>query len=135
MNREDARFGRPDLAVVIKRHIAAILTGETSVSKQFRDATVRSGHLPIFCDMGGCLLLATDGRVHEFDFEANEVKPVEREADRRFTYAEAARVYIDLSALREEVGSRCDVCGGSGWIVVRSVRCSDCDGTGRLAPS
>ncbi len=96
-------------------------------------AARRTGGLPVYADIGGCLLITPDGAVLEYAFEGESVTRVTDRSSIRLACAAAAEKHPELAELMPRDGSRCRVCDGTGRAGPMQLRCGVCDGTGRVA--
>jgi hypothetical protein len=95
-------------------------------------ATVADG-LPVYCDIGGCLVIRADGRVVEFRSATGDVCEIEDLSWLRLAAASAADRYPELAEIRPKRPSKavdCDVCMGVGLLRATSLRCKACMGLG-----
>lgn len=95
-------------------------------------AAIASRALPIYRDMGGCVLLRPDGVLLEHAWEDVESRPLTHPTVRTAALLAAGRRFPALSGLRPSpVGSLCAACSGTGR--VEGLVCSACGGTGRVS--
>lgn len=117
---------------VVRSAIRAITGASTD---QPRDIAARATQaLPVYADLGGCLLLTPAGDVLEYRFEEADVKMVGDSRSIRLARAAAATEYPALADLRPTDGTTCAACEGTGNIGLARARCGECDGTG-LVPA
>jgi hypothetical protein len=96
-------------------------------------AALRTGGLPVYCDMGGCLVILPSGDVLEYQFEGEVVTPVLDRPSIRLACAAAAEKYQALADLMPTDGATCATCNGTGRLGPMRLRCGVCDGTGLVA--
>jgi len=108
------------------------LIATTSVAK----APAVAGALPVYEDLGGALLLRSDGSVVHVDDETGAMREVaQTERWYRLALVAATERFPELSVLRPERGlsdKGCESCGSTGSI--RGVRCGVCLGLGWVTP-
>jgi len=108
----------PDLARTIATLARAV--AESSPWDHLRTAAIRVPGLPVYADMGGVLVIKSDGSVALYREEQDLVEPVDRDPWRTLALIQAARTYpAELHALQP---TRPD----------DAIPCEDCDGTGEL---
>lgn len=87
--------------------------------------------LPVYCDIGGCLVITADGEILEYEFEGGGISRVTDRASVRLARAAAAQAHGSLADLMPTDGVTCTACKGTGWLA--KLRCGMCDGTGLVA--
>ena len=123
----------------------------SKVVAQFRDEIVRDqahplrraaivgGGLPVYCDMGGCLVITPEGEIQGYRGAEDTVQPVTDPKWRRLALVAAASKYSPLSALRPPRPTEsqvCPVCGGDGKAEDdQSAWCGCCWGMGWIVPN
>lgn len=117
-------------AAVIRELIREVLAGAGGVSPLERDVARRTGGLPVYCDIGGCLVISSEGDVLEFAFADDRVTGMLDGESIRLARAIAAERYPQLSKLRPVDGELCTACAGTGRLEPFGVRCGECQGTG-----
>lgn len=116
---------------LIERLVRAVAESPDT-PEAYRNAARQTGALPVHCDMGGCLAIAPDGEIVEFDPETESVQPVRDEVWRRRALVKAARRYEalrDLQPQKPADARACAACGGQG-VVVDDLDCAECAGLG-----
>lgn len=105
-----------DLARTIEALARAV--AETSPWAHLRAAALRVPGLPVHADMGGVLVLRSDGSVALYDEEHGRVEPVDRDPWRTLALIQAAKKYPaelrDLPPARPHDAVPCEDCGGTG---------------------
>jgi hypothetical protein len=119
----------PDLSATVEALARAAARRDDDDA--IRRAAQETGGLPVYCDMGGCLILATDGRVLQFTPEDGATKPVTDRVWMRVALTAAADRYSALSSLRP-LGVQCPICHGSGTLEGTAARCANCGGSGTV---
>ena len=110
-----------------------IASGVHATTHIFREVARRTGGLPVYGDIGGCLVLAPDGQVIGYDLNDEAVAPVTDPSWIRVACITAAEKYPALAGLKP-VGDRlCDACAGTGRVLDGQARCGECNGGGWLA--
>jgi hypothetical protein len=117
-------------ADAIHHLVSATLDG---IQGPARAAAVRTNGLPVYCDIGGCLVITQEGRVLEYAFEGEQVSDITDRPSVRLACAVAAEKYPALADLRPTDGSFCKTCNGTGRLGPMQLRCGVCDGTGLVA--
>jgi hypothetical protein len=105
--------------------------GTDAESDDVRAAAKLTGGVPVYADIGGILIVLTDGRVVHFDPDTHIVTPVTDTKWRRVALANAARKFPELATLlpaRPTDARSCTVCGGTG--VLLGANCGSCSGLG-----
>lgn len=97
-----------------------------------REASLCTDGLPVYMDLGGCLLITPDGSVLEFAPETAAVSVVTDPSWIRVARTAAAERYEALAGLRPRGETACPTCGGKGFFGSDPVRCGTCGGTGRV---
>ena len=93
-------------------------------------AALRTGGLPVYCDIGGCLVITPDGDILEYAFEGEIVTPVTDQQSMRLACAAAAEKYEMLATLMPKDGRVCPSCSGTGRLGQTQMRCGVCAGIG-----
>lgn len=110
-----------------------VLEGRREVSPLFAELARRTGHLPVYCDMGGAILLGRDGTWYLSTDERTEVVFDERSI--MLGRISAARHYGELAGLvppRPHDALDCAACRGTGALF--GTQCGTCLGLGWCAP-
>jgi hypothetical protein len=110
-----------------------IITGISAESDIVRAAAISTGGLPVYCDLGGCLVLMPEGTIVGVDHDGSATINVNDTAWIRVARTAAADKYAPLSALRPSGDQRCEACGGTGSLYEGRIRCGVCGGSGRLS--
>jgi hypothetical protein len=102
----------------IEQEVAAYLARSTATGDQFLPAAARRLRAwPVYGDVGGVLLVATDGTVYCRGHDTDEVLPEPDPNWRTLAWAAAARLVPELRALLPERPPGypvCSACGGLG---------------------
>lgn len=97
-----------------------------------REVAKETGALPVYCSLGGCLLLCTDGVIRRYDAESGTVA---LETERKWIligYVKAAQTFPELAGLmpkRPTTARMCSACNGIGRILGR-LDCGVCSSLG-----
>jgi hypothetical protein len=123
----------PDLRSVIQSLVERWLASPTRLD--LVEAVRVSRALPVYSDMGGTLLLRTDGEILFLDGESEGDEPqVETEPGWRITaVVVGAEEYPQLSPLlpaRPSGTEDCEACGGRGRVTDYRLLCGECHGLG-----
>lgn len=108
---------------------ASVAEGSTPKSAAAR----RTGGLPVYCDIGGCLVITPAGDVLEYAFEGETVTPVTDRSSIRLARAAAADTHQIFASLMPTDGTKCEICDGTGRFGSAQLRCGNCEGTGLVA--
>jgi hypothetical protein len=95
------------------------------------EASMATGALPVYCDMGGCLLIRPDSSIFLFDWEHQAAAPERDPKWLRMAAVRVARRYPALAVLapqRPADARACSACSGTGLLM--GVTCGECVGTG-----
>lgn len=120
---------RADLAEIVSR-----LSREAAKNApllEAREAASDTGCLPVYADVGGMLLLAPDGEILQYDYEARSARPERDERWRRVALVSTARDFVELrhmAPVRTESDVTCTQCRGRGTLLGGD--CGVCLGTG-----
>lgn len=113
---------------VVRRY--AELSKDTSIYWEAAQATTG---LPVYCDLGGCLVIDATGRVTIFDLDSKLVRELEDESWLQVACLAAAERYpefLPIKPRRPSTASNCNVCGGSGRNSQFDIPCAKCMGVG-----
>lgn len=124
------RGGRSEVAAAIERLSREAAAGASL--PEAREAAARTGGVPVHADLGGVLVLATDGSVLHYDPEGGRVSPVEDIRWQLLALVKAARAFPDLRQLRPgmpDTAVACERCGGRG-VILGDLDCGACFGIG-----
>ena len=111
-----------------------ICDDEIDMGPTFKEVAITTSGLPVYCDMGGCLMLTPDGDVMELAHDRPEMPKVADEYWREVALVAAGKRYAELRCLRPERpanAAECEACGGSGE-VLGIAGCGRCWGKGWL---
>lgn len=100
-----------------------------------QEAAHRTGGVPVYSDMSGCLLIQPDGQIVRFDYETEAIAPELRPQWLKIAKHSAARRFPALTALlppKPPHARLCEQCDGSGEI--SGAWCGRCFGVGWLEP-
>jgi hypothetical protein len=118
-----------DLRGIVVRLAAKVAA--SNENEAFRDAARATGSLPVYCDMGGCLVVSPSGEILRFDSESGAIEP---ESDPRWRLLARARVsakypeLASLAPLRPEDAPDCSDCERTGLLL--GLDCRTCSGLG-----
>jgi hypothetical protein len=118
-----------DLRDIVVRLAARVAASDENDA--FRDAARATGSLPVYCDMGGCLVVSPDGDVLRFDPESGSTETETDPRWRLLARAKASRRYPELASLeplRPEDAPECFECEGTGLLL--GLDCKRCSGLG-----
>ena len=105
-----------------------------------KSIALRAGGLPVYCDIGGCLMITPQGVVLEYDWNDGTFAPTKEDHWRKTAQARAAEEFEELRALRDRpAGAQdCKACQGTGKLgnplVAKHSRCAECGGLGFEEP-
>jgi len=122
----------PELRAYLRRMIDE--ARNASVESTLRDVALATDALPVHIDMGGALVVTTEGAVLEYDFEADATS-VAPENFRLAALAKAARRFPELQDLaprRPENAVTCPACAGTG-VILGKMDCGTCMSLGWVA--
>lgn len=105
---------------------------DESSGSTFWAAAQTTGGLPVYCDLGGCLVIDPDGRLMLFDSDSLTVRDPASDKWLQLACIVASEKYPELKILRPQraTGAKsCPDCGGSGRNQL-GVRCEQCLGLG-----
>ena len=114
----------------IRTLIERAKTGESD--PDLKEATLRTGALPVYADMTGALLITSAAEVVRYEFETGRINLVTAGPWRELALARAARKFPELDSLRPSRPNSsvtCPQCGGTG-VTVGNVDCGMCYGLG-----
>lgn len=121
---------RPDLAQTIAT--LARTVAEASPLDHMRTAAIRVPGLPVYADMGGVLVIKSDGSVALYHHEGDRIEPVDRDPWRTLALIQAAKAYPaelrDLQPARPADAVPCEDCDGAGEL--HTAICGACLGAG-----
>src|SRR5688500_8838722 len=119
-----------DLANSIRGIHEAVLNEAVAVSALAMLAARKARGVPVYCDVGGCLVTTPDGDVVRFDSESETVVPINDPRFRDLAAATAAERFDEVQALgrRASDGRDCGACRATGKVA--GARCADCGGLG-----
>jgi hypothetical protein len=92
----------------------------------------------VYCDIGGCLIIAADGAIWAESFVTGERCREEDQEKIRLAHIIAAERYDELRELkpsRPPAAKTCRMCDGRGRLTKQEVRCGQCLGLGWENPS
>ena len=116
---------------IVTRLVKQFLSRPESDSEELV-AVQATGAIPVYKDIGGCVLLTPDGSLMEWDWERKTVQPLVDRQMRDLAFVSAAERYPELTWLRPmRNGPPCPVCKGGGR-VAEGAWCGNCSGVGRL---
>jgi hypothetical protein len=98
-------------------------------------AAKRTGGIPVYCDLGGCVAIQPSGAVVTYDLDTEGVGEVVDARWIRAACAWAADQFPEFAALRPRRSPgafACAACSGSGKTTQLLLRCSTCLGLGWL---
>jgi hypothetical protein len=96
-----------------------------------RDAAARTGGLPVYCDLGGCLIITPEGTVVQLEYSFDTVSTVTDPSWLRAARVAAAKTHPELEGLQPGGARICAACAGTGRIrQARGLRCGVCYGIG-----
>jgi hypothetical protein len=111
-----------------------LVEGQNSVTPALRDIAIRAKGLPVYCDMGGCLVITMDGLVMHYDSDTGVCIEVHDPKWITLALVACSEKYAELKALKPPKPDDSDVCmacNGTGKLLPNSrIRCGTCAGTG-----
>jgi hypothetical protein len=132
-----------DIAEKVRQHRDALLSQSGSLGeiqdgrrRNYVEVAVATNCLPVYTDMGGALLLDTDGTVRCYEWDT--LRTTEITDDRQIVLAivAAAQEYpdlIDLLPRRPPLATSCSDCSGTGKLFDGKIYCGTCHGLGWVA--
>ncbi len=120
---------------VIERLYQRIVHEPGLVPDVYRDAALKASGVPVYCDMGGCLIITPKGDIVFCEHDTQRLSVVVEEKWRLVALVAASEKYGELHGLKPVKPSdarTCHACNGSGRILANGVRCGECWGTGWL---
>jgi hypothetical protein len=102
-------------------------------NKIYWEAAQAADGLPVYCDMGGCLVVQSTGRVELLDLDSQSVKKLEDERWLTIACLAAADRYPEFEVVRPtrpNGAEDCCKCSGSGRMRMIDARCGTCWGLG-----
>jgi hypothetical protein len=110
------------------------MSADGSVPDWKRELARRFGALPVYGDIGGALLVATDGRVWSCGWDAEKAEPAD-EQSRLLALIVCVESLPELGRLlpaRPKAAPDCPLCRGAGVIDLAGIhlRCGHCAGLG-----
>lgn len=123
--------GWSDLHASTVRALADAAASRSDANDPRSVAARRTGGLPVYCAIGGCLIITTTGDILEYEFEDGTITRVTDRSSVRLARAAAAQAHKSLADLMPTDGVTCTACSGTGWLL--KLRCGKCDGTGLVS--
>jgi hypothetical protein len=120
-----------DLTLAVQRRCAE-LSAETTRPIWWEAAQAAKG-LPVYCDLGACLVIQQTGRVMTFDLDSRSVRELDDESWLLVARAAAAERHPEFQAikpLRPNAAIDCNACVGTGKDPQFGLRCGVCMGMG-----
>jgi hypothetical protein len=127
-----------DLRQAVENRLDQLLKERGEMYAIRQAAAQRAGGMPVYCDIGGCIVIKPSGMVVTYDLDKEEVKDVVDARWMRAACASAAEQYPEFRKLMPRPSPSaitCGVCGGSGTTTPLLVRCGRCLGLGWLEPA
>jgi len=121
---------KPEHAKTVRELSSRIVAGTDASSPQLRAAAMHTGGLPVYCDLGGCLVLVPQGHVVGFDNNEQTTTVVTDPSWLRVARIAAAEKYEMLSELKPVGDTVCPACEGKGRLFRSKIRCGTCGGSG-----
>lgn len=123
----------PEMRSILQRRIDDLVAAHDGHKALLQRAARAVDGLPLYADMGGVLVLKTDGTLVEFDPETGKVSPLMDRNLRRLALIRAAEIgpeFECLRPIRSDAARTCIDCHGAGWVVRPGVGCAKCMGLG-----
>jgi hypothetical protein len=120
-----------DLTLAVERRYAE-LSEETTRPIWWEAAQAAKG-LPVYCDLGACLVIQPTGRVMTFDLDSRDVRELDDESWLLVACSAATERYPEFQAivpLRPVAAIDCSACAGTGKDPKFGLRCGVCMGMG-----
>src|SRR5688572_28220037 len=124
------RFG------LIVEELRRRLINELPPGNLYREVA-ETGGLPVYCDLGGCLIFAADGTVWSYDLATGEREPEHDREQIRVAHILASEKYEELRDLKPSrplSAKQCSLCQGTGRLTAEKLRCGECLGLGWVEP-
>jgi len=115
---------------VERRHAQLVAEPVDSIRREV--ARVARG-LPVYCDIGGCIVIQPSGEIVQYTLDTGTVTSVVDPRWARVGCASAAEEYPEFAALKPRRpfdAMTCPACHGVGVLTELNVRCGTCMGLG-----